>query len=165
MESDKCVRLYDKEGKHRLTLLQCVYNSERMDIATPEGLVLVCDDGEDPFIETKLVSGLNDMVEPIDHEVCERKGQMYYMADEGQQSIIRQDCKVQFLKDGGITLSYFEFGEGKSWRGTRKSGTYKLYEVKRPNNFATLCWDAELKTLVGRWSEDCTRGYWHILLK
>lgn len=42
MEYGKCVRLYDKDGNHILSVLRCYDDEKEFDMATPDGNVVCC---------------------------------------------------------------------------------------------------------------------------
>ena len=42
MKDGKCVRLYDKDGNHVLSVLRCRHCAEDFDIVTPDGNVVCC---------------------------------------------------------------------------------------------------------------------------
>lgn len=44
IDEEKCIRLYDQSGRHVLSLVSC---GTGVDIATPDGDVLFCDQADD----------------------------------------------------------------------------------------------------------------------
>lgn len=56
----QCIRLYDKEGEHIISILPCCDDEDSFDICTPEGKVWLC---------TKdleyVVTCLSDLIEDI----------------------------------------------------------------------------------------------------
>ncbi len=42
MDSNKIVRLFDKDGNHRLTIMECCDDPNNIDLADPDGKVLNC---------------------------------------------------------------------------------------------------------------------------
>ena len=42
MSVDECVRVYNKDGEHVLTILGCLYEESKFDLATPDGEVEYC---------------------------------------------------------------------------------------------------------------------------
>lgn len=50
MDANKIVRLFDKDGKHRLTILECFDDSQSFDLAKPSGKVLYCEKKKDGIL-------------------------------------------------------------------------------------------------------------------
>ena len=55
-----CIRLFDKNGNHVLTIIQCYDDESMIDIGTPDGKVLYCADF------SKLLENVLHLAEPID---------------------------------------------------------------------------------------------------
>lgn len=62
MDSNKIVRLYDKNGNHRLTIMECCDHPDYIDLADPDGKVLHCQDKDDSIL-TDIAEYLHDVQE------------------------------------------------------------------------------------------------------
>ena len=51
MHPDDCVRLYDSQGTHILTMLRCSLDDEAYDLATPNGIIIYHIAGSDELCE------------------------------------------------------------------------------------------------------------------
>lgn len=42
IQDENCIRLYDSFGKHVISVMKCLDDENRIDIANPDGKVLLC---------------------------------------------------------------------------------------------------------------------------